>query len=88
MCKSNNTLSAGLLVGYPGRVFIATSEPTRIRDGQTSNCLDLVLTSIEDIVSEINILPGVGRSDCHKLARHANKDMVRCKFWIDLRCSV
>ena len=68
-----NRGTCGKAITHPARDFLSATqdaflsqlqlEPTRIRDGQTSNCLDLVLTSTDNIVSEINILPGVGRSD-------------------------
>ena len=50
-------------------------QPTRVRDGQASNCLDLVLTSTEELVTEIDILPGIGKSDHLTLRldlRHTN----------------
>ena len=68
-----NRGTCGKAITHPARDFLSATqdaflsqlqlEPTRIRDGQTRNCLDLVLTSTDNIVSEINILPGVGRSD-------------------------
>ncbi|BHF81444.1 hypothetical protein SprV_0702457400 [Sparganum proliferum] len=37
--------------------------PTRVREGQQSNCLDLVLTKSMDSIDEVQCLPPLGRSD-------------------------
>ena len=39
------------------------TEPTRIRAGQEPSVLDLIFTNEEDMVSEINLLPSIGKSD-------------------------
>nr|VZI51626.1 unnamed protein product [Spirometra erinaceieuropaei] len=39
------------------------SFPTRVREGQQSNCLDLLLTKSLDSVDEVQCLPPLGRSD-------------------------
>ncbi|BHF62528.1 hypothetical protein SprV_0200551000 [Sparganum proliferum] len=37
--------------------------PTRVREGQQANCLDLVLTKSEDSIDEVSCLPPLGKSD-------------------------
>ena len=39
------------------------TEPTRIRAGQEPSVLDLIFTNEDDMVSEINLLPSIGKSD-------------------------
>ncbi|BHF69028.1 hypothetical protein SprV_0301206900 [Sparganum proliferum] len=39
------------------------SFPTRVREGQQSNCLDLLLTKSLDSIDEVQCLPPLGRSD-------------------------
>ncbi|BHF70839.1 hypothetical protein SprV_0401389200 [Sparganum proliferum] len=39
------------------------SFPTRVREGQQSNCLDLLLTKSLDSINEVQCLPPLGRSD-------------------------
>jgi hypothetical protein len=38
-------------------------EPTRFRDGQQPNCLDLVFTRDDDSISEVKLFPPLGSSD-------------------------
>ena len=38
-------------------------DPTRYREGNVSSVLDLILTSEEEMISNIKFLPGVGKSD-------------------------
>ena len=38
-------------------------QPTRIREGQEPSLVDLVLTNREDMISDISLLPGLGKSD-------------------------
>ncbi|BHF77978.1 hypothetical protein SprV_0602108800 [Sparganum proliferum] len=37
--------------------------PTRVREGQQANCLDLVLTKSQDSIDEVSCLPPLGKSD-------------------------
>ncbi|BHF67014.1 hypothetical protein SprV_0301003700 [Sparganum proliferum] len=37
--------------------------PTRVREGQRANCLDLVLTKSQDSIDEVSCLPPLGKSD-------------------------
>ncbi|BHF66094.1 hypothetical protein SprV_0200910800 [Sparganum proliferum] len=39
------------------------SSPTRLREGQLANCLDLVLTKAPESVDVVNCLPPLGKSD-------------------------
>nr|VZH99101.1 unnamed protein product [Spirometra erinaceieuropaei] len=53
------------LLGMTFKLFLTqhVSFPTRVREGQQSNCLDLLLTKSLDSVDEVQCLPPLGRSD-------------------------
>ena len=44
-------------------LFQHVREPTRFREGQTPNILDLILTNEENMVEKIDYLPSLGKSD-------------------------
>ncbi|BHF73861.1 hypothetical protein SprV_0401694500 [Sparganum proliferum] len=54
-----------LLLDMTLRLFLTQHVcfPTRVREGQQSNCLDLLLTKSLDSIDEVQCLPPLGRSD-------------------------
>ena len=72
-----NTETSNVSENHPATQFLTAIKdafliqnqktPTRFRQGQKENVVDLVFTSSEDIINDISVIAGLGKSDHHCL---------------------
>ena len=69
ICETSKNHPAAKFLKATKDAFLIQNQklPTRYRKGQKENVIDLVFTNSEDMLNEISVIPGLGKSDHHCL---------------------